>query len=118
MTTMQEPERDDFLRYSEALDEIWRLRRILAHEACVMEAHLTLKTFPKSRRGHAEAQVERMRASARGGSKDVQYNLDPRALNYAMGLAGAQSTLTAAQFQAEPQRCAPVIPIASAGGTS
>lgn len=105
---------DDFLRYSEALDEIWRLRRILAHEAYVLEEHLTLKTFPKSRREHAEAQVDRMRASARGEAKDVQNHLDPRALNLAMRIAGAEQTLTAAQFQAEPQRCAAVIPIAAA----
>lgn len=104
---------DDFLRYSEALDEIWRLRRILAHEAYVLEEHLTLKTFPKSRRPHAEAQVERMRASARGDAKDVQYHLDPRALNYAMGVAGAEQTLTATEFQAESLRRTPVVSIAA-----
>lgn len=108
----------DFLRYSEALDEIWRLRRILAHEACVLEAHLGLKTFPKSRREFAVSQVERMRASARGDAKDVHYNLDHRKLNYAMQAAGASSTLTAPEFHAESERRASVYSIAGAGGES
>lgn len=106
---------DDFLRYSEALDEIWRLRRILAHEACVLEAHLGLKTFPKSRRAYAELQVERMRASARGEAKAIHYDIDHRKLNYAMEVAGAEQTLTASQFHAEPLRSAPVLSIARGG---
>ncbi|PWK81665.1 hypothetical protein C8D88_11676 [Lentzea atacamensis] len=89
---------DDFLRYSEALDEIWRLRRLLAHEACIIEAHLGLKTFPRSRREIAEQQINRMRRAARGDAKAVHYDIDHRKLNYAMDVAGAPQTLTAAQF--------------------
>jgi hypothetical protein len=46
----------------DALDEICRLRRALAYEARVVEAHYEgYKTFPKSRRRIAEEQVARMR---------------------------------------------------------
>lgn len=109
---------DDFLRYSQALDEIWRLRRILAHEACVLEAHLGLKTFPKSRRAYAELQVERMRASARGEAKEIHQDMDFRKLNHAMQVAGASSTLTAPEFQAESERRASVYSISGVGGES
>lgn len=47
---------------SAALDEIFRLRRAMAYEARVVEAHYEgYKTFPKTRRGIAEEQVARMR---------------------------------------------------------
>ena len=59
--------------YSAALDEIYRLRRALAFEARVAEAHYEgLKSYPKSRRGYAEEQVARMREAA-AGNADVQY---------------------------------------------
>lgn len=47
---------------SATLDEICRLRRAMAYEARVVEAHYEgYKTFPKTRRGIAEEQVARMR---------------------------------------------------------
>jgi hypothetical protein len=49
-----------------AIDEIYFLRAILADEAAIMDAHLSYKTFPKSRRKIAEAQVERLRRIALG----------------------------------------------------
>lgn len=52
--------------YSRALDEIYRLRQALAYEARVVEAHLDLKSFPRSRRRFAEDQVKRMRRAAVG----------------------------------------------------
>ena len=56
----------ELAHYSAALDEIYRLRAALAYETEVLSAHLDYKTFPKSRRGYAEAQVVRMRAAAQG----------------------------------------------------
>ena len=49
-----------------AVDEIYFLRSVLADEAAIIEAHLGYKTFPKTRRGIAEAQVVRMRRMAAG----------------------------------------------------
>lgn len=49
-----------------AIDEIYFLRALVADEAAIIEGHLSYKTFPKSRRGLAEDQVERMRRVARG----------------------------------------------------
>ncbi len=88
-----------FVYYSAALDEIWRLRCILAYEARVVEAHTSLKTFPKSRRAYAEKQIEHMRAAARGKSKDVYAGLDQRAVLSALKTAGADQGLSAPQFQ-------------------
>lgn len=51
---------------SAAVDEIYFLRALLADESGIIEAHLSLKTFPKSRRRFAEEQVERMGRVARG----------------------------------------------------
>jgi hypothetical protein len=56
---------------SVAVDEIYFLRALLADEADILEAHLALKTFPKSRRAYAEEQLERMRFAAAGNVMDV-----------------------------------------------
>lgn len=62
---------------SAALDEIYFLRQGMAYEAAVVEAHLSLKSFPKSRRKYAEEQIERMRAAVTKGAREtypgVQY---------------------------------------------
>ena len=57
---------DGLSALSAAVDEIFFLRALLADEASITEAHLDYKTFPKSRRGEAQAQVDRMRRAARG----------------------------------------------------
>ena len=54
------------LTLTAAVDEIYALRGILADEAGILEAHLSYKTFPKSRRKFAESQIERMRKAASG----------------------------------------------------
>jgi hypothetical protein len=51
---------------SNAINEIYFLRAIVADEADIIAAHLDYKTFPKTRRSVAEAQVERLRRIARG----------------------------------------------------
>ena len=58
-------------KYSEALDEIWALRALMAYEARVRDADLELKSFPKSRREIAEQAVERMRRCAAGEALEV-----------------------------------------------
>lgn len=89
------------LAYSKALDEVYRLRRALAYEARVVEAHLGYKTFPKTRRKIAEEQVERMRLCARGEAGVVYAGVNYTSLNAALRAAGASETLTRAQWEAE-----------------
>lgn len=94
---------EDFLKlYSRALDEIFRLRRALAYEAAITDAHLGLKTFPKSRRRAAENQISRMRDAARGRARNAYAEPKIRAtLALAMQLAEAEDALTRTQFEAE-----------------
>ncbi len=83
--------------YSAALDEIFVLKSALAHEARVIEAHLGLKTFPKSRRAFAEAQIVRMRAAAKGRAHTA-YREAPSRLDSLRKLG--VDTLTRAQWEA------------------
>ena len=85
--------------YSGALDEIYRLRRALAYEADVLVAHLTYKTFPKTRRRYAEEQVERMRAAARGEVLARYAGVSDLSLRSAMDRAGASQTLTRGDWE-------------------
>lgn len=84
---------------SRALDEIWHLRRALAYEAAVNEAHLQLKTFPKSRRQIVLGQIERMREAARGAVLRAYAGLHTQSIDGAMDRAGAEPTLTRGQWE-------------------
>jgi hypothetical protein len=91
---------DDMLtHYSAALDEIFRLRTALAYEAAVIEAHLGLVTFPKSRRDVAEGQVERMKAAASGNALVPYAGVASWALDSARERAG-MGKLTRAMWEA------------------
>lgn len=57
---------DELHHYSRALDEIYRLRGLLAFEAAIIQGHLQLATFPRSRRVAAEEQIRRMTTAAIG----------------------------------------------------
>ena len=91
---------DMLAHYSAALDEIYRLRQLLAYEARVVEATLDYKSFPKSRRAAHEAQVERMRFAARGNAEDEVGNLSHLSLRACMREAGMPDTLTRSQWEA------------------
>lgn len=80
-----------------ALDEIYRLRTLLAYEAEVIDTHLNYKTFPKSRREIAIGQVERMRWAAKGHAVSISH-LSER---HARESAGMSHLLTRAQWEAE-----------------
>ncbi len=99
MTEQTTTEHVDLAHYSRALDEIHRLRAALAYEAGVTAAHLTLASFPKSRREFAEEQVERMRAAARGEA-ETAYTIDGWRKYAALRDAGASETLTRGQWEA------------------
>lgn len=87
--------------YSAALDEIWHLRRALAYEARVVEAHYEgYKTFPKRRRPIAEKQVERMRLAAVGKGVEA-YAGQIMVGNEYKHLTNGKGTLTRAEFEAE-----------------
>lgn len=100
---MTEPE-VPLVELSDALDEIYRLRRALAYEAGVIEAHLALATFPKSRRTIACDQIHRMEAAARGQTEDAYSHIRDQSLRRAMETADASQTLTRSQFRAATER--------------
>lgn len=85
--------------YSLALDEIWKLRRALAYEAGVTQAHLSLKSFPKSRRAYAETQVRRMQSAASGHIEMAYAGLNTYMLQEALRDASGQPTLTRSQWE-------------------
>lgn len=81
---------------SNAIDEIYFLRAIIADEADIIEAHLDFKTFPKTRRPLAQAQIERMRRIARGDLYPAaREKFDP---DRALRGAGADDCLTNAMW--------------------
>lgn len=88
--------------YSAALDEIYALRTVLAAQADIVEAHLSLRSFPKSRRQVAEEQVEGMRQAARGAWRSVYATI--RRPKNVLAHAGASETLT--RWEWERQRLA------------
>lgn len=95
---------NDLLRhYSLALDEIYRLRGLLAYEAVVTAAHLELKTFPKSRRVSAELQVQRMTAAATGNSADICAGVSRQEMQAVRKHLGIE-LLTRAMFEREAAR--------------
>lgn len=90
--------------YFAALDEICRLRNALAYEASVLAIHLDYKSFPKSRRGVAIGQVERMRSAACGAGAVAYAGVSYLSLRWAMSTAGAPQTLTRSQWEASLPR--------------
>ena len=85
--------------YSRALDELFWLRSLASYEADVLEAHLSLKSFPKSRREHAEAQVSRLRQVAEGRAAEAYEDAYERSFEFRRQVGGR--TLTRQQFEAE-----------------
>jgi hypothetical protein len=93
---------EDLLRYySAALDEIFRLRKALALEARVIEAHLSYRTFPKSRRSTAEQQVEMMRGAARGEAATLYAGVPCWLVDSSLKEAEATASLTRDQWERE-----------------
>lgn len=102
MTTPPEPQdRAEMLaHYSAALDEIHRLRGALLYEARVIEGHLLLAGFPKSRRSIAEQQVERMRAAVRGAAWSAYAGvMGGGTVQGLLIAAGASPTLTRTEWE-------------------
>lgn len=94
---------EEMAYYSAALDEIWAMRGLMAAEARVLEAHLELKSFPKSRREYAQESVERMREAARGGAVEIRdtWGEEYRRAATELRSIGAKETLTRAAWEAE-----------------
>ena len=86
-------------RYSQALDEVYALRVVLAHVAKVTDETLALKTFPKSRRRETESACEVMKRSARGDADGVYRTIaKPKTV---LRLAGASETMTRREWEAQ-----------------
>ena len=88
---------------SRALDEIYRLRTLLAYEAGVLGVHTEYKSFPKSRRDAAIRQMERMVGAAAGNSEVAMAGISSLSLRAARERAGFE-TLTRAQWEAEAKK--------------
>jgi hypothetical protein len=95
LIAMYEGQTAPLYELSQALDEIYRLRTILAHEVGVALEHGNLKTFPKSRRAALAESVDRMTLAARGQSEDVQEGIDSHEV---LRAAGAPQILTSHSF--------------------
>ena len=94
------PPNDDMAaNYSRALDELYLLRGLAQHEADVLEAHLGLKSFPKSRRPFAEEQVKRLRLAAEGKAAVAHDQAYDSSLTFRR--REGQRTLTRSSFEAE-----------------
>lgn len=83
------------------LDEVYELRRVCAYTAQAIQADLSLKTFPKSRRLLAESRIERLRKAANGYARHVNLGVSGQVLRAALRDAGAKETLTRAQWVQE-----------------
>jgi hypothetical protein len=95
VTETSAEDHDDLLEsYSHALDEVFALRSLLAMQAVVTESHLALKTFPSSRRKHAERQVVDAKRAARGQGIATYHEQPSGAVKVARTLVGMPDTLT------------------------
>lgn len=91
--------------YSEALDEIYALRRALAYEAQVLDAQLLdLRALGKGRRRILDQASERMRDAARGRVTVAYSGTSSRSLASALERAGIPDCLTRIQWETEPAR--------------
>lgn len=87
---------------SRALDEIFALRRALAYEARVIEAHtLDISRLGKNRREHLERCIVRLCAAARGDVEATYAGVNRRSLERCMEDAGAENRLTRHSWLAE-----------------
>lgn len=86
---------------SAALDEIYRLRSLLAYEADVLAVHADYSRFPKSRKGVVAASLGRMRLAARGGSGAAIAGISWRSLAASRLMAGAAESLTVQSWREE-----------------
>lgn len=87
--------------YSAALDELFRLRLLVAMYADHTEADLTYRTYPKSRRPIVEERVKGLRAAARGETSGVLAGKDGNRLKRSLQDAGGNPTLTRWQWEEE-----------------
>ena len=85
--------------YSAALDEIYRLRTLLAWEADVLAATAGYRSFPKSRQEIAQQSIARMRAAARGEAAAQVLAESNTAVRYARDEAGMAQLMTRAQWE-------------------
>lgn len=90
--------------YSRALDEIYRLRALMAYEARVVDANLHFKSLPKHCRESMERQKVRMQRAAQGKASMVKANISWVGIRDALREAGAEEGLTVQQWEEEVGR--------------
>lgn len=83
--------------YSEAVTEVYAVRGLFALQAVLLDGHLAMKSFPKSRRAHAERQRARFAALAAGDR--VHDDASALSLRSALGRVGADVELSRYWFE-------------------
>lgn len=91
----------DLAKYSQALDEIFALRRLLAYEAHVVQVTYGRSGMSQSTRRTMEAQVTRMHQAARGEWDDASREIASSVLRHCLLETGAAETLTRSAWEAE-----------------
>jgi hypothetical protein len=91
------PESQPSRAYSEAITELYSLRGWFAIEARIIDEHLAMKSFPKSRRSYAEDQKERFAVLAAG--KRAHFGANQHSLDGALRAAGADPKLSRAEWE-------------------
>lgn len=99
MTTLTDPA--DLAHYSAALDEVYRQRCALVYEAQVLEEYLTYATLPKALRRTVKEQVARMRAAARGETREAYAEVPSLLAQELLRAAGGSATLTRSAWEAD-----------------
>jgi hypothetical protein len=91
------PESKPSRAYSEAITELYSLRGWFAIEAHIIDKHLAMKSFPKSRRSYAEDQRDRFAALAAG--QRAHDDVNHQSLGGALRQAGAEPALSRAEWE-------------------
>ncbi len=84
--------------YSAALDEIFRLRQLLALEAESAESVLSYRTLPANARATVEHAIIRMRSGARGDTLAALDGWSSLTLQNMLINAGGSATLSRTQW--------------------
>lgn len=83
--------------YAAALDEIYALRGLVAHEALCVKADTEYASFPKSRREMAANRMERLTQAALGRAQFAVADLN---LSPVRKLTGMSASLTSGAYEA------------------
>lgn len=91
--------------FGDAVTEVYSLRGLAAWNAALLDGHLAMATFPKSRRPHAQAQRERLAALAAGQRVDY-YGVGGLSFQRSLVSIDAPQSLSLASYAASIEAAA------------